>query len=81
MAVLRVSIFKKVRQKVILICNGLAHPTRSLSRIACRGQEGPKGSKDTLRPDFQANTILRIFIKSQCHHKIKEGDCKESRYS
>ncbi len=27
-----------------------------IHRIVCRGQEGPKGSKGTLRPDFQVNT-------------------------
>ncbi len=51
-----------VRQKAIIICRGLSHPTRSLSRIFCRGQERPKGRKGTLRPDFQANTRLRIFF-------------------
>jgi hypothetical protein len=39
-----------------------SHPTRSLSRIVCRGREGPKGSKGTLRPDFQANTRPRMFF-------------------
>jgi hypothetical protein len=32
-----------------------------------------KGSKGTMIPDFQANTIPRIFFSSQCHHKIQEG--------
>ncbi len=41
----------------------LSHPTRSLSTIVCRGQERPKGSKGTLRPDFQANTRPRILKK------------------
>jgi hypothetical protein len=36
------------------ICSGLPHPTRSHSRIVCRGREGPKGSRFTLRPAFQA---------------------------
>jgi hypothetical protein len=39
--------FKKVRQIAITICIKLPNPTRSLSRIVRRGQEGPKGSKDT----------------------------------
>ncbi len=30
----------------ITICSGLPNPSRSLSSIVCRGQEGPKGSKD-----------------------------------
>ncbi len=38
-----------VRQKAITICRGLSHPTRSLSRIVCRGQERPKGKIGTLR--------------------------------
>jgi hypothetical protein len=44
-------------------CSRLSHLTRSLSRIVCKGQERPKGSKDTLRPDFHANTRSRIFCK------------------
>jgi hypothetical protein len=43
---------KKVRQTAITICSGLPHPTRSLSRIVYREQEGSKGKKGTLRPDF-----------------------------
>jgi hypothetical protein len=44
--------FKKVRQKAVTISSCLSHPTRSLSRIVCRGQEGPKVSKGKLMPDF-----------------------------
>jgi hypothetical protein len=62
----------------ITICIGLSHPTRSLSRIVFKGQEHPKCSKGTLRPDFQANTRPRnFFFLSQCHRKIQEGGCKE----
>jgi hypothetical protein len=46
------------------IVMGLSHPTRSLSRIVCKGQERPKGRKGTLRPDIQANTRPRIFFKA-----------------
>ncbi len=56
---------KKECQMAITICRGLSHPHRSLSRIVCRGQEGPKSSKGTLRPDFQANTRIKIFLKPQ----------------
>ncbi len=70
-----------VRQKAItiIICRGLSHPTRSFSRIVCRGQERPKDRGGTLRPDFQANTALDLgfFLKSQCHHKIQEDSCEE----
>ncbi len=66
-----------VCETAITIGRGLSHPTRSLSRIVCRGQEHPKGSKGTLRPDFQARTRTRIFLKSQCHHKIQGDSCKE----
>jgi hypothetical protein len=59
------------------ICRGLPHPTRSLSRIVCRGQEGPKDSRGTLRPEFRANIRPWIFFKSHCHHKIQEDSCKE----
>ncbi len=55
-------LLKKVCQTAITICRELSHPTRSLSRIVCRGQEGPKGSKGTLRPDFQANTPSLISM-------------------
>jgi hypothetical protein len=41
-----------VHQKAISICRGLSHPTRSHSRIVCRGQERHQGRKGTLRPDF-----------------------------
>ncbi len=55
--------FFKVHQTAITICSRLLHPTRSLRRIVCRGQERPKGSKDILRPDFQTNTWPRFFFK------------------
>ncbi len=51
-----------VYQMAITICRELSHPTRSFIRIVCRGQERPKGSKGTLRPDFQANTRPRILV-------------------
>jgi hypothetical protein len=44
------------RQTDVIIGRGLSHPTRSLSKIVCRGQEDPIVSKGILRPDFQANT-------------------------
>jgi hypothetical protein len=44
-----------------IFCSRLSHLTRSLSKIVCRGQEGPKSSKGTLRPDFQANTCIGFF--------------------
>ncbi len=55
-------IFKKPCQKSVIICSGLSQPTRSLSRIVYR-QEGPTGNKGTLRPDFQAKTRSRLFLK------------------
>jgi hypothetical protein len=41
--------------------------------VVYRRQEGPKRSKGTLRPILD----LCNFFKSQCHHKKKEGGCKE----
>ncbi len=38
-------------------------------RIVCRGQEGPKGSKSTLRPDLQASTWPRPFFKKPTNRK------------
>jgi hypothetical protein len=64
MAIWRALYFKKVRLTAITTCKGLTHPTRSPSRSVCRVQEGPKGSKGTLRPDFQANFRPRIFLKA-----------------
>jgi hypothetical protein len=55
---------QKRRQTAITIYNGLSHPTRSLSRIVCRGKEPPIGSKGILRPDFQANNRPMIFLKA-----------------
>ncbi len=56
-----VCFIKKVSKTAITICSRLSHPTRSLSIIVCRGQEGPKGRKGTLRPDFQASNRPMIF--------------------
>jgi hypothetical protein len=36
--------------------NSFCNLFRIYSRIVCRGQEDPKGSKGTLRLDFQANS-------------------------
>ncbi len=52
-----------VHQTAFTICRGLSNPTRSLSRIVCRGQEPPKGNKGTLRPVFRANTRPKVFLK------------------
>ncbi len=52
-----------VPQKAISFCRGLSHPTRSVSRMVCRGQERPKGRKGTLTPDFQANNRPSISFK------------------
>ncbi len=70
---------KNIPQRITAITNGngLSHPTRSLSRIVCKGQQGPKGCKGTSRPDFQANTLLRLFLKANVPTKKPEGGCKE----
>jgi hypothetical protein len=57
MDVLRASNFNKARNTAITISRRLSQTTRTLSRIVCRGHERPTGSKDTLKPDFEANTI------------------------
>jgi hypothetical protein len=49
--------FKKVLQTAINFCNAPPHLSRSLSRIICRGQEGPKYSKGTLRLDLQVKYL------------------------
>ncbi len=68
---------KKVCQTSITICRGLSHLTRSLSRIVCRGQKGPKGSEGTLRPDFQAYARPWIFLKPMS----PQDTGRKSRYS
>ncbi len=72
MAVRHDSNLEKVGQKAITICSGLSHPTRSLSRIDSRGEEGPKARKGTLRPDFQANTRLEIFFKANATTRYRK---------
>jgi hypothetical protein len=68
MAVWRASNEKKCAPKNgHYYCRELSHPTSS---IVCRGQEGPKGSKDTLTPDFQANTTPRIIVLQKYKLKI-----------
>ncbi len=66
-----------VPQKAITICRGLSHPTRLLSRIVCRGQERPKAEKALSCLISKPILDLGFFLKSQCHHKIKEGSCEE----
>jgi hypothetical protein len=53
-----------------------------LSRIVCRGQEGPtrKGSKGTLKHDFQANIWTRLFYASVTTRNRKTV-VRKSRYS
>ncbi len=73
--------WNKVRQTVFIICRSLSHLTRWLSRIVCRGQEGPKGSKGTLRLDLQANTRPRIFEKANFTTRYRKEVVRKSRYS
>ncbi len=70
---------KEVCQTATTICSGLPlpHPTRSHSRIICRGREGPQGSNFTLRPAFQAKAWLCFIKKNPMHHKKQQGGCKE----
>jgi hypothetical protein len=41
----------------------LAGHASNFKKMQQKGQEDPKSSTDTLRPDFQANTRPRIFLK------------------
>jgi hypothetical protein len=61
----------------ITIFSWLPNPSKSLGSIVCSGQEATKCSKDTLRPDFQVNTLPMFFYKCQCHHKKQEVGCKK----
>ncbi len=65
-----------VCQTAITIGRGLSHSTRSLSRIVCKGQEHPKDSKGTLRPDFQASTTVgaSIFARTKIMACNTSGD-------
>jgi hypothetical protein len=67
------------RQKVITICRRLSHPTRSLSRIVCRGQERPNSRKATFRPDFQPLLYHEFFIKANVTTRYRKT--VKSRYS
>ncbi len=60
---------KKVRQTVINYLPRAATPDQITRRIICRGQEGPKAIKSTLRPEIQANTWPIQFFKSQFIYK------------
>jgi hypothetical protein len=44
------------------------------------GQEGPKGSKGTLRPNFQANTRPRIFLKPMSPIIYRKTVVRKSRH-
>jgi hypothetical protein len=47
--------------------------------LVCRGQEHPKGSKGTLRPDIQANNRPRIFLKANVTTRYRKTVVRESR--
>jgi hypothetical protein len=64
----------------ITICSSLSHPTKLLSRIVCRGQEGPKTKNALDGQIFRPILDLCNFFQSQCHHNKQEGGCKESRF-
>jgi hypothetical protein len=63
-------------QMAFVICRELSHPTSSLSRIVCRGQEGLKGSKGTLGPDF-----LDVIFKSNVTTIYRKEVVRKSRCS
>jgi hypothetical protein len=46
----------------------------------CRGQEGPKGIKGTLRPDIQA-IIYAIYLKANVGTRNKKEVVRKFRYS
>ncbi len=81
MAVWHASNFKKAHQTDINICSGLSHPTRSLSRIVCRGQEGLKAVKEELS-DMISRQILDIgFFKANLTTRYRREVERKSRYT
>ncbi len=78
----RTSYLKKMRQMAITICRGLSHPIRSLSRIVCRGQEGPKFSKGGLLgliswPILVLGFVLKVNVTARYRKEV----VGKSRYS
>ena len=70
-------ILKKGTQRPVLsaaVCH--TWPDHS-PKVVSRGQEGPKGSKGTLRPDFQAYTWPMLFYNANVTHMKYEGGFKE----
>jgi hypothetical protein len=68
---------KECAKRPLLFAGGLPHQTRSLSRIVCRGQEEPKGSKDTLRPILD----LYIVFKKPVTKRNRKKVVRKSRYN
>jgi hypothetical protein len=71
--------FKKRSLNSLFCLQRLSHQNRSLSRIVCRGQEGPKGSKGTLisRP------IVDIYFFKQANvtARNRKEVVRKSKYS
>ncbi len=81
MAVLRALNLKKVRQTAISICSGLPHPTSYRSRIVCRGQEGPKSSKGTLRHLIsRLMYLIYAFLKANVTTRNRKEAVRKFRY-
>ncbi len=63
--------FINCAKQPLLSASGLPHPTTSLSRKVCRGQEGPKGGRKTLWG------LINLCLKKIFATRNREGGCKE----
>ncbi len=71
-------VFKKCIKRSLLTEGAATRPEHSAEKFE-KGQEGPKISKGTLRPDFQANTQpMLLFLKPMSPHR--KDVVKISRY-
>ncbi len=79
-ACFKLQIKKKVRQTAFTFCSGMPHPTRSLNRIVCRGQEGLKAVKTLLGVISRPILDLCYFKANVTTRNTKEA-VRKSRYS
>ncbi len=72
-----------VHQTTITFCRGLSQPTRSLSRIVCRGQGGGSTLKaEKAFPGLISRPILDLgFFKANVTTRYRKTVVRKSRYS
>jgi hypothetical protein len=81
MDVWRISNFKQAHQMEFTIRSRLSHPTRSLSRIGCGGQEGPQGRKSTSGLISRPIIDQAFLNKANVHTRNRKEVVSKSRYN